>query len=159
MVNCLLFWSKAHFVDEQMQHGGTILIDSTAATGHMYSFGAESLPTCWNKLLHGDRLHTHNIRLCNLGVRHPQNGRPCKASLKIIANRALPDMATCACGKPCEEHVKFGPRGVASRESQMLETQMMLLLMTHGAEGHVDLLSQQYHRVASEVASECITRC
>ena len=44
----------------------------------------EDLDPEWRPLLSSDKLHFANVRLCNLGLKHLQSGRPLKGSVKSL---------------------------------------------------------------------------
>ena len=80
-------------LQQQSRHDGTTIIDMTAGLPPGTAQGRHDLSTFWSPL--SQQLHYGVIRLCNLGIRHPQNDRPPRASFKLLTQQKLPDLSTC----------------------------------------------------------------
>ena len=95
----------------QTDAGRHFLIESNAANC-MFKYG--------QLLIFADEKHvkTAYIRLCNLGVRHPQSGKPVSSLCKLITSYEVPSSVDCNCGVSLDKHVRNGNRFMRHYEEE-----------------------------------------
>ena len=104
--------------------GNVILVNHSVLTHEMglqrtpYRFPQE-----WYDKIRGSvRIHQHRVRLCNLGITHPQNGRPPIQSAYLLTNLQLPEnLQQCRCGQHREQHVPLPSNRSVARYNMMLK--------------------------------------
>ena len=97
----------------QTDAGRHFLIESNAANC-MFKYG--------QLLTFADEKHvkTAYIRLCNLGVRHPQSGKPVSSLCKLLTSYDFPSSVECNCGVSLDRHVRNGSRYVRHYEEEQV---------------------------------------
>ena len=151
MSSCDLLWFKMPFTREEHHHlrlmksihtaqqlasiqlkrNGSVFIDITSSVQLDSLNEICQLDSHWDALLKDSGLHVHHVHKCNLGVVHEQNGRPLRGSAQVLTSVKLPDMSTCQCGRPRDEHCSNGGRSI-TRHRRDVMMQVLLLLMIIG---------------------------
>ena len=112
--------------------GKVILVNHSVLT---YDAGLQTspykFPQEWYGKIRGSvSLRAHRIRLCNLGITHPQNGRPPISPAFLLTNLQFPDgMNHCRCGQPHEQHVPMPPTTSRARYDIMMNFNSLLIIL------------------------------
>ena len=112
--------------------GKVILVNHSVLT---YDAGLQNspykFPQEWYDKIRGSvSLRAHRIRLCNLGITHPQNGRPPISSAFLLTNLQFPEgMNHCRCGQPQEQHVPMPPTTSRARYDIMMNFNSLLIIL------------------------------
>ena len=102
-----------------------LVIDLTHVGADTKLESEEDLDPQWHSLLGPNRLHFANVRLCSLGLTHPQSNRPLKGSVQFLylpgkGDSPLPNLSVCRCEQPRTNHTR-PPKTYSSEGTRVRE--------------------------------------
>jgi hypothetical protein len=113
-----------------------MIVDITQTINDSTIENEEDLTPDWNGLIGDDRMKYTSIRLCNLGLYHPQSKRHLNGVAKFLFlpgdEEPLPPMNECQCGNSRSLHVRM-PRKYSTEGTYVNEkTAIITLLLLDG---------------------------